>query len=178
MAIPRIARGDANLAGFIIMAAPTRPLEDVGMDQFKYIFGLDGSIDSDEQAKLDVIRAQFDRVKKLQPGDKVPREQLPLGIPNSFWLDLKANPTAKLMAGETRPVLVLQGERDYQVTMAEFDGWKTVLGQHPNVRLTSYPKGNHLFIEGEGPSTPGEYMKAGHVAQAVVDDIASWIAQH
>jgi hypothetical protein len=38
-----------------------------------------------------------------------------------------------------------------------------------------YPKLNHLFMEGEGKSTPAEYSRAGNVAASVIDDIARWI---
>ncbi len=33
------------------------------------------------------------------------------------------------------PMLVLQGERDYQVMMTDFAGWKKALGTRPNVTL-------------------------------------------
>ena len=33
----------------------------------------------------------------------------------------------------------------------------------------------HLFLAGQGKSTTAEYQIAGHVAEAVIDDIASWI---
>lgn len=36
---------------------------------------------------------------------------------------------------------------------------------------------NHLFMEGEGKSTPQEYFCAGNVAAVVVDDIARWLQQ-
>ena len=39
----------------------------------------------------------------------------------------------------------------------------------------SYPKLNHLFMEGEGKAKPAEYEKAGHVAHELVDDLAAWI---
>lgn len=39
----------------------------------------------------------------------------------------------------------------------------------------SYPALNHLFIAGEGMSLPIEYLRAGHVAEEVVRDIAAWI---
>jgi fermentation-respiration switch protein FrsA (DUF1100 family) len=72
-------------------------------------------------------------------------------------------------------MLVLQGERDYQVTMKDFAGWKAALEGRKNVEFKSFPKLNHLFIEGEGKSTPSEYEKVGHVAAYVVEDIAAWI---
>jgi len=37
------------------------------------------------------------------------------------------------------------------------------------------PKG-HLFIAGEGKSTPDEYEQPGHVAELAVTDIAEWIS--
>jgi hypothetical protein len=43
------------------------------------------------------------------------------------------------------------------------------------VRLKLYPKLNHLFMEGEGKSTPDEYSKPGNVAKEVIDDIVGWI---
>jgi fermentation-respiration switch protein FrsA (DUF1100 family) len=75
-------------------------------------------------------------------------------------------------------MLILQGERDYQVSMTDFGLWKKALGSRPDVTLKSYPKLNHLFQEGEGKSKPEEYSRAGHVAREVVDDIAEWVKKH
>jgi hypothetical protein len=43
------------------------------------------------------------------------------------------------------------------------------------VTFKLYPKLNHLFIAGEGKSTPDEYAQPGHVEETVVADIAEWI---
>ena len=72
-------------------------------------------------------------------------------------------------------MLILQGERDYQVTMKDFEGWKKSLSSRKNAEFKTYAKLNHLFMEGKGKSTPAEYETAGHVAQIVIDDIANWI---
>jgi fermentation-respiration switch protein FrsA (DUF1100 family) len=72
-------------------------------------------------------------------------------------------------------MLILQGERDYQVRMKDFDLWKTGLAHKHNVTLRSYPKLNHLFVAGEGKSTPDEYAKPGHVSPEAIGDIADWI---
>jgi hypothetical protein len=72
-------------------------------------------------------------------------------------------------------MLILQGERDYQVTMAEFAKWKAALGSRSDVTFHSYPALNHLFIAGTGPSLPAEYLVPGHVAEDVIRDIATWI---
>jgi dienelactone hydrolase len=73
------------------------------------------------------------------------------------------------------PMLVLQGERDYQVTMTDFAAWKQALGGRPSVMLKTYPALNHLFVAGSGPSLPAEYAARAHVDAAVIGDIADWI---
>jgi len=56
-------------------------------------------------------------------------------------------------------ILILQGERDYQVTMKDFALWRAGLKGRSSVTFKSYPKLNHLFLEGEGKSLPAEYSK-------------------
>jgi len=56
-------------------------------------------------------------------------------------------------------MLILQGERDYQVTMDDFQGWKKYLSVRATVEFKTYPKLNHLFEEGDGKSTPQEYER-------------------
>jgi fermentation-respiration switch protein FrsA (DUF1100 family) len=72
-------------------------------------------------------------------------------------------------------MLVLQGERDYQVTMDDFKRWRDALTGRSSVTFKSYPALNHLFMPGKGPSIPAEYQQPGHVAEEVVRDIAAWI---
>ena len=49
-------------------------------------------------------------------------------------------------------MLILHGERDYQVTPEEFARWKAALGSRRDVTFHSYPALNHLFIAGTGAS--------------------------
>ncbi|MRR30889.1 hypothetical protein EG834_11325, partial [bacterium] len=102
-------------------------------------------------------------------------DQLILGAGPAYWLDLMAYDPVSTAASLDMPMLILQGERDYQVTMTDFAAWQTALSGRQKVTLKSYPALNHLFIAGQGPSLPAEYQLAGHVDAAVIDDIASWI---
>jgi alpha-beta hydrolase superfamily lysophospholipase len=97
------------------------------------------------------------------------------GAPASYWLDLRGyDPSVAAKAVKTS-MLILQGERDFQVTLDEFARWKAALGSRTDVTFRSYPALNHLFIAGAGPSLPAEYQVAGHVAEEVVRDIGAWI---
>jgi len=114
-------------------------------------------------------------VRRLVPADRLAGVTIG-GIPASYWLDLRGYDVPKSAATLKQPMLIMQGERDYQVTMDDFAKLRTALGTKPGVTMRSYPGLNHLLITGEGKSMPIEYTRAGHVAEDVVRDIAAWIA--
>lgn len=172
---PRIAQGDGELAGLILLAGTTRPLEDVIVEQISYIISLNDPITDKQREELEKIKKQAARVKDPKLSPDTPAVDLPLGVPASYWLALRDYDPTATAAKLKRPMLILQGERDYQVTMADFEGWKKALGTQRGARLKTYPKLNHLFMEGEGKAIPAEYDRAGHVAVDVVDDIAEWV---
>lgn len=178
MLIPRIAKAEAGIAGFISLAGSTRPLEDLLLEQTKYILSLDGELTEDEKKKIQELEEQVARVKSPDLTRSTPAEDSPLGAPASYWLDLRGYDPATEVKDVGKPILILQGERDYQVTMEDFARWKEALAGRDDVKLISYPHLNHLFIKGEGKSTPQEYSVPGNVASAVIEDIVKWFAEH
>jgi dienelactone hydrolase len=172
--IPRIGAADPALAGLIVMAGPARSLEEAMLEQTKYVAMADGAVSPDEQARIDEVGALVAKVKALTAADATSAASIS-GAPAAYWLDLRGYDAPSAAKALKQPLLVLQGERDYQVTMAEFEQWKAALAGHEAVTFHSYPALNHLFIAGTGKSVPAEYQTAGHVADAVVTDIAVWI---
>jgi dienelactone hydrolase len=170
MLIPRIGQRDPELAGLIVMAGAAKPLEDIILEQVAYLDAADGVVSDQEKSRLESLRAEVARVKALKPD----ATGTALGAPVSYWLDLQGYNPPEAAKALKQPLLVLQGERDYQVTMDNFAAWKQAL---PNAVFHIYPKLNHLFVEGEGKSTPQEYGKPGHVSEAVIADIAEWIGR-
>jgi dienelactone hydrolase len=162
---PRIAERDGKLAGMVLMAGNVRPMEDLMVEQVTYM-GITGR-------PLENAKALQAKVKKLEPGD----EDSPAlgGVPVAYWVDLKQYDPAAAARKLGIAMLILQGERDYQVTMADFAGWKAAVGSAKGVVMISYPALNHLFVTGEGKSLPAEYAKPGHVAPAVIEDIAKFV---
>jgi len=171
---PRIGQADPKLAGLVILAGSTRPLEDSIVEQTRYLLTLKGPLSAEGEAKLAEIKASDDKVKKLTTADASSSEVI-LGAPATYWLDLRSYDPLATARKLKQPLLILQGGRDYQVTRTDFDGWKAGLEGHTNVSFKLYPDLNHLFIAGTGQSTPEEYEQAGHVAGSVVTDIALWM---
>jgi len=177
LAAPRIGQADPAIAGLIILAGSTRPLEDLMVEQTRYLLSLDGQISKEGEAKLVELEAEVAKIKKLSATNAASRSMI-LGAPAQYWLDLRGYDPAATARRLKQPMLILQGGRDYQVTEADFDGWKHVLGSRANVTLKLYPNLNHLFMAGEGKSKPSEYDQPGHVDQTVVEDIARWILRY
>lgn len=171
---PRIAERTDGLAGIILVAALARPFEDAIVEQMTYISSLK---DSSDNAKTQIaeIKKQADNTKKLgtpEFDDKIP---LLLDIPRSYWEFANAYKPVEVAAKLTLLMLILQGERDYQVTMEDFGLWRFGLLRNKNAFFKSYPKLNHMLQEGSGKATPFEYERESPVAGYVMDDIASFI---
>ncbi|MFW6124104.1 MAG: DUF3887 domain-containing protein [Acidobacteriota bacterium] len=173
--VPRIAPLDSDTAGFIIMAGATRPLEDMYIEQVKYIFMLDGKLSTEEKKKLKETKAEVLKIKDLKQTDLGQKKEKILGAHPEYWLNLKGYDPSKAAQSINRPLLILQGGRDYQVTKKDFENWKKALSSKENVTFKLYPSLNHLFIPGKGPSSPSEYQEPGHVDETVIHDIANWI---
>jgi dienelactone hydrolase len=179
--MPRIAVAakPLSIAGFIIMAGLTRPLEDTILAQMRYLFSLSGEAVSEaDKKKLEEIEEAVAKVKRLKESDRSSTVRLLGAMPN-YWLDLRGYEPTELAKSVTKPLLILQGGRDYQVTTVDFDNWEKALGGRKDVEFHLYPKLNHLFFEGQGIITPNEYARVhGSVAPYVISDIAAWIAEH
>jgi len=125
-----------------------------------------------EGERLDEVRTAVDRIES---GD-VGREETVLGASGAYWNSLLAyDPTATADALD-RPAFVLQGGRDYQVTVEDdLTEWRVAFADNADARIEQYPPLNHLFMPGEGQPTPVEYYEPNHVAESVVADLASWV---
>jgi uncharacterized protein len=175
MLIPRIAgAAGSDLRGVIILAGAVRSLEQSIADQTRHLALADGKISPDEQSMVDEAAALVARVQTLKATDQ-PISFAGTSAPASYWVDLRGYDPTVAAQKITLPMLILQGERDYQVTMEDFAKWKAAVGTRADVTLKSYATLNHLFIAGTGPSAPAEYMTPGHLAEEVIRDVAAWV---
>ena len=174
MLIPRIAAAAPQARAFIVLAGAARTLEQAILEQTEYIAGLDGQVTPAEQARIDSARKDAEAVRALTAAD-IEAKTIIGGVPASYWLDLRGYDPPEAAKAITRPLLILQGERDYQVTMKEFARWQSSLDGRAHVTMKSYPALNHLFMPGSGPGAPLEDALPRHVDEQVVRDIAAWI---
>lgn len=175
-AAPRIAAADPSVAGLVLLAADAQPMHQAAVRVARHLAALVPGPRADEAVATLARKAELAAGPELTPD--TPPDLLPLGFSAAYWLDLRAYDPVATAAGLACPMLILQGGRDYQVTVADdLALWQRALAHRPGVTIRIHQDVNHLFFPGSGHPTPAEYSRPGHVAPAVVDEIASWLTQ-
>jgi len=174
MMAPRIATLSKKLNGMILMAANARPLQILIMDQLRYLAKADSANPAMKES-LDLMQEKVDRVSTKSYDETTDPMFLPMGIGYPYWKYVDEYDQFKEAIDVKIPMLILQGERDYQVTMEDFHIWQQKLAKRSDVTFHSFPMLNHLFMAGSGPSMPAEYEIRSNVAKEVADEISSWL---
>ena len=176
MMAPEIARQSGRLAGIIILGGNSGKLYDVVIRQYEHLAAIqDPDNEHGTREETEKVRQKAALIRSGALTPDTPREETILNTPASYWLYIRDYDQAETARQLSIPILILQGERDYQVDMQEFEGWKTVLKDKPGVSLKSYPGLNHLFFAGEGTPDPAEYNQEMNTDKQVILDIAAWI---
>ena len=171
---PRMAKEDPRIAGIVILAGPTRPIQDSLLDQLRYYQSLEPG-----NTAL-AVQLEAARRFKVEAEDPLLTPEKEIAVPmggkltGAYFLDVRDYRPAEIAATLDRPMLILQGDRDSQVSRADYDGWAAV-GKRPLATLKRYPALNHAFVAGTGTSVPAEYQLPGHVEESVVKDIVAWM---
>ncbi len=171
--LPRILGRDkaGTFKAGIIMSGCSRPLYDILPEQYKYLAGL--GMATEEQAEAAKAQAALIQDNSFDPAN--PPKGYSLGMPYYFY-DMKNYDVIGTARQIEKPILVMQGERDYQVSSKiDYEGWKKAFEGKSNAEFKLYPKLNHMYMEGEGQPTPAEYYVNGNIPQYVINDIAGFI---
>ena len=119
-----------------------------------------------------MVFAELDRLEDM---DSLTEDDQVIGVYSAYWKWLAEYDIMEAAKEITEPVLLLQGEEDYQVTKVDFEIWKEAVGGRDNWRMISYPGLTHLFMPGTKSEGPAAYDRDGKVQENVIRDIASFI---
>jgi len=178
-AMPLIVAADSggDIAGTILLAGPSSKYVDVLAVQLKEIIsrmkGL-GQDASPYEAQVAMWSSIISTVNDPQYSvDHLP-DNFPMQ-PAYWWFEQRDYKPTDLAKKQSGPMLVIQGENDYQVSLSEFNAWKTELKNRHDVEYKSYPNVTHLLNSYSGVSTGQEYALPSNVSSNIIDDIATWI---
>ena len=171
--LPRIATRSNQISKIILLAGNARPLDVLIQEQFDYLYTLNPS--NEMKAEREKISHQIENLHSKSFNLTTSKDNLPLGLSSPYWKSILDYKPLKDIQKVNIPTLIVQGERDYQVTMKDFELWKSGVQHKKKVKCISYPGLNHLFMTGTSPSTPQEYSIKGTVDTKVIKDIKDFI---
>lgn len=159
----------------MISGAP-RPLPLSMDDQIKYLLKHTETTADHLQYKH-LLMLNNELLKALENPHLAHREEY-LGVPFSYWKkDYERNVENQFKTLQ-QPILVIQGEKDYQVTIEDFEIWKNWAQEisAENFSFLLIPQMNHILnITKNEYSLPKEYLLKGVPAQSLSDEITQWI---
>src|SRR5207253_2792158 len=119
---PEIALRSAYVAGIVLLAPPGRPLPDLVLSQMRYVGA----------PKKDIADLE-EKAARLKNGT-LGNERF-LGAPPSYWKDLASRDGVGMAKKLGKPVLILRGDRDYQVSEEDMETWRKGLAGVPHVEI-------------------------------------------
>ncbi len=167
-------RSPENMCGLILLAAPGRPVGDVLRDQIKL-----------NLANTPVLGQALSALKALESGRHVDANALHPALAQifnpeiqGFLISMLALDPARLAADFHKPMLIMQGERDIQVSVSDAERLKQAA---PSARLVLLPDTNHVLktvTTSNLAANRAAYIKVDlPLASGVVDGIATFLQE-
>jgi uncharacterized protein len=167
------AAGDLDdICGLILVATPGRPAAQVIREQLR-----------SNPANAFLLDQALGAIEALEAGRKVDVSAMPPALAalfhpkvQGFLINLFALDPAKMIAGIRKPALILQGERDIQIGVADAQRLKAAA---PEARLVLLPDTNHVLKPVSSPDRLANMATYGDpalpLAPAVTDAIVSFL---
>lgn len=161
-----------GICGLILLAAPGRPVGAVMREQMRHSMGGGPML---QHATL--------VIKTLEAGRRIDAQDLHPALRKLFspsmqgyFINMFSYDPAKLIAGFQKPTLILQGERDIQVSVADAKRLKEAA---PAAKLVLLPDANHFFKlvkSADMAANTAAYSKPGvPLAPRAADEIADFV---
>lgn len=174
----------AGADGYINLAGSPRKLWEISAGQNEML-----ALEADEKSAADIRQQAAEEVEKAKTLLTMSDEEakapgnLVMGLPAWYQRHLERIDAAALHLKDGLPVLILQGGRDRQTTLVDYELWQERLQGHPDASFILYPELNHLFGDFKGEAPPfsrmleQEYGQRTPVPCQVMEDIAAWTWQ-
>lgn len=174
MLAPRLAGLAPDLAGIILAAAPARKLSEVVLEQNRYLYLASGDTSAAVKQQFMETADEIAKTRLLKLGAIAPDSMI-LSAPASYWIDLNNYDQIAAAKKFAKPIFILQGGNDFQVSEQDLNIWKAGLAANRNVTFKFYPDVNHLLSSQKNKGTGMQYRIPANVSPAIVNDLSAWI---
>ena len=182
MLAPRIDAEGGNFRGLILLAGSPRKLEDIMLYQTREMIPLSGKLTRFILEKqLKSLEATFAGLYSMTDEEAKARK-MGGGTTAYYFKEMGEHPVESYLSRLTKPILVMQGGKDFQVKAdVDFAMYQELLANHPDAAFRLYENLNHCFVPsvyGRIDKAKQEYAVEQHIGDEVISDIADWIHTH
>jgi len=182
MLAPNIHESGGNFAGLILMAGTPRLLGEIIIEQFEtgIELAMEAGPEKDAQmAQLYLLEELLLAIPYMSAAEAKATQVM--GSSAYYFLDFASRSFTDYIRKTSVPILVMQGERDFQVRAdKDFVLMKELLEGRDNVTFRLYENLNHLFMQ----TTATNFIEhaeeitqtPGRVDARVLRDIVEWIS--
>ena len=179
MLAPRIDEEGGNFKGLILLAGTPRKLEEVLIEQTEEaLASLKGFARKIGQKQADKLKETFTGLYEMSDEEAM-KKKMGGGTTLYYFKEMGERPVSGYLAKLQKPMLIAQGEKDFQVKAdRDFLIYQELLKEKENVTFRLYENLNHCFVPsvyGSIAKAKQEYSVEQHIGENVIADIARWI---
>ena len=178
MLAPRIDAEGADVKGLIMMAGTPCRLEEIVLRQLRQA-GRGSSV------LKKIIGLEYRFYKKKFRGiyqmsdEEAKKKKFAGNLSLYYFKEMGQKTAADYLLASKKPVLILQGGKDFQVLVKrDYRMFKKLLAGRENTEYKLYPELNHIFVKGiynDILKASKEYSVEQHIGEDVIGDIAAFI---
>lgn len=178
MLAPRIDAEGADVKGLVMMAGTPYRLEEIVLRQLRQA-GRGSSI------LKKIIGLEYRFYKKRFRGlyqmsdEEAKKKKFAGNLSLYYFKEMGQKTAADYLLTSKKPVLILQGGKDFQVlAKRDYRKFKKLLAGRENTQYKLYPELNHVFVKGiynDILKASKEYSVEQHIGEDVIGDIAAFI---
>ncbi len=161
-----------GLCGLILLASPGRRLGEIMLEQLRSALGEGPALQQAASVIQAIEAGRHPNMRSMHPG----LQELFAPAVQGLLISMFSYDPAQLIAGFHKPVLIVQGERDLQVSVADAERLKQAA---PAAKLVLLPDTNHVFKTVKSANTEvnmASYAKPGvPLAPGLADEISDFV---
>lgn len=178
MLAPRIDAQGGDVRGMILLAGTPYRLEEIVLRQLGQVKSGNFLMKSIVALEYKIYAKKFDGLYEMSD-EEAQKKKFAGNLSLYYFKEMGRKTAADYLLEHEKPVLILQGGKDFQVLADDdFKAFQSLLAQRENTFFKLYPELNHLFVKGlynDILKATKEYSVERHIGDDVIDDIAAFI---
>ncbi|MBQ6267516.1 MAG: alpha/beta fold hydrolase [Clostridia bacterium] len=178
MLAPRIDAEGGDVCGMILLAGTPYRLEDIVLRQLRQAGGKNPILNGIVSLEYRIFAKKFSGLYEMSD-EEAKKKKFAGNLSLYYFKEMGQKTAADYLLESEKPVLILQGGRDFQVLASDdFQAFQTLLAAREHTEFKLYPNLNHVFVDAISDDilrAKAEYSVERHIGDEVIGDIAAFI---